>query len=161
MYLTMGLLFVPKMIYVLRGLHKGEPADGIQGGPAGTYTSASRNAATNTEESSRTAGQARNVTNYTEFSESENSESDYEGGGITGGVGGMGESIVEGGTVRGEDFISENISRGSTMAGSGTMASAGSGTAPTSAGGSTTMDSPIPPTPPVIPPDPQPSATAP
>jgi hypothetical protein len=126
MFLTMGLLFVPKMIYVLRAARKGDMAEGADD----QYAAATSRRASVTGDTTHTGAQARAVPNYTEFSESDNSDSEYEAVGALA----AGDSMMEGTTNR-PDFISQNISRGSTTMNSGTMTgltSAGSGTAPTS-----------------------------
>lgn len=141
MFLTMGLLFVPKMIYVLRGLRHGEQVD-TETMP--TYGVGTRQSMTG--DSTETGMNATNVINYTEFSESDRSDSDYEGAGVTGASG-----LEETGSGR-PQFVSMNVSRGSTMAtgtGSGTgqgstgvgqavESSLGTGTPPASSGHSDT-----------------------
>lgn len=116
----MGLLFVPKMIYVLRGLKHGEQVD-TETMP--TYGAGTRQSMT--ADTTETGMNATNVVNYTEFSESDRSDSDYEGAGIT-----VASGLDESSAGR-PQFVSMNVSRGSTMA-TGTLGS-GTGTA----GGST------------------------
>lgn len=119
MFLTMGLLFVPKLIYVLRGLKHGEHVD-TETMP--TYGAGTRQSMT--ADTTETGMNATNVVNYTEFSESDRSESDYEGAGITG------ASALEDTSTGRPQFVSMNVSRGSTMAtgtiGSGTGTGGGS-----------------------------------
>lgn len=128
MYLTMGLLFVPKLIYVMRAVRHGEQAEGQQS----NFAAASR--ASMTGETTVTGAAVRSVPNYTEFSESDASDEDYEGAGIAG------VSAVEDAS-RGPQFVSENVTRGSTTMDSGALASGGSGTAPTSFIGDSGMPS--------------------
>lgn len=128
MYLTMGLLFVPKLIYVLRAVRHGEQAEGQQS----NFAAASR--ASMTGETTVTGAAVRSVPNYTEFSESGASDEDYEGAGI------VGVSAIDDAS-RGPQFVSENVTRGSTTMDSGAMQSAGSGTAPTSYMGDSALQS--------------------
>jgi len=110
MFLTMGLLFVPKLIYVLRGVKEGERADNdneeTYGGGATTGTSAMR------QDTDKSRFDISNVPNYAEQSDSDESEDGDFGdtGYATGGAGGTtGDS--SGGRPQ---FMSMNISRGST-----------------------------------------------
>ncbi len=117
MFLTMGLLFVPKVIYVLRGVRKGERTDGEESNFQ-TTARGSINADTTT------MGTSRGI-NYTEFSDSDRSDSDYDAGQAGG------ASMAEESSNR-PGFVSMNISRGSSAPTD--SFTAGSGTAGTESG---------------------------
>jgi len=121
MYLTMGLMFTPKLIYVLRGLKQGEHAD--HEGGSSTYTGGT-NRQSVTMDTTET-GLGTHVVNYTEFSESDNSDSDFETGAVAGDTG-----MIDSSTAR-PGFMSMNVSRASSNMGSSTapgMTSLGSET---------------------------------
>lgn len=104
MYLTMGLLFVPKMIYVLRGVRRGEAPD--------TEDDFGRSATAATATGADTADDplgTRRQTNYTEMS-----ASDLTGESFDGPVGTDGPLDQDSSRP---NFVSMNVSHGSTFQG--------------------------------------------
>ena len=115
MYLTLGLLFVPKLIYTLRGVRKGEQAEGDE-----DFATYGARASMTMETTERGGFSTTRMTNYTEQSASEDSDSDV--GGTTMGVG-----DITGDSTNGRpQFVSMNITRGSTTVGDSAINSAGS-----------------------------------